>query len=150
MATWTDIGDTFLEPGKPVRSVDGLALRDNPIAITEGAAGAPKIVNAAVTNGTLGAEKFQTGTAERDWVLARCSGASVGALGTYALLRIDAGGALSPGSTIAGSDLAYVNAEGVATGVPPDRPSGTWRVMGYVEASTEPSPNRTTVFLRIS
>lgn len=43
MATWTNIGDTFLEPGKPVRSVDGLALRDNPIAIAEGAAGAPKI-----------------------------------------------------------------------------------------------------------
>lgn len=43
MATWTDIDDSRLEPGKPIRSVDGLALRDNPIAIAEGAEGAPKV-----------------------------------------------------------------------------------------------------------
>lgn len=29
MATWTNISDTVLEPGKPARSVDALALRDN-------------------------------------------------------------------------------------------------------------------------
>ena len=29
MATWTDITDAALEPGKPARSVDALALRDN-------------------------------------------------------------------------------------------------------------------------
>ena len=29
MATWTNIPDTVLEPGKPARSVDALALRDN-------------------------------------------------------------------------------------------------------------------------
>jgi len=43
MATWTEVDDTRLEPGKPARSVDGLALRDNPIAIAEGAAGAPRV-----------------------------------------------------------------------------------------------------------
>lgn len=43
MATWTNIPDSVLEPGKPARSVDALALRDNPIAIAEGAAGAPKV-----------------------------------------------------------------------------------------------------------
>lgn len=43
MATWTTVPDASLEPGKPIRSIDVLALRDNPIAITEGAAGAPKI-----------------------------------------------------------------------------------------------------------
>lgn len=47
MATWTTITDAALEPGKPIRSVDGLALRDNAIAITEGASGAPKIRAAA-------------------------------------------------------------------------------------------------------
>ena len=41
MATWTNISDTVLEPGKPARSIDALALRDNPIAIAERAAGAP-------------------------------------------------------------------------------------------------------------
>lgn len=149
MATWTNISDTFLEPGKPVRSVDGLALRDNPIAITEGAAGAPRIVNAAVTNGTLGAEKFQTGTAERDWVLARCAAASVGSVGTYALLKAEGISSLAPGDTAAGSALDYASAAGT-TEVSPTSPPGTWRAMGFTEGSAEPVTNRTTVFLRIS
>jgi len=47
MADWTTIPDSSIEPGKPIRSIDGLALRDNPIAIAEGAAGAPRIVGRA-------------------------------------------------------------------------------------------------------
>jgi len=43
MADWTTIPDSSIEPGKPIRSIDGLALRDNPIAIAEGAVGAPRI-----------------------------------------------------------------------------------------------------------
>ena len=39
--TWTEIADTALEQGKPVRSVDTLALRDNPKAIANRATGAP-------------------------------------------------------------------------------------------------------------
>ena len=53
MADWTNIANTALQPGAPVRSIDGVALRDNPIAIAEGAAGAPRIVNAAITNRTI-------------------------------------------------------------------------------------------------
>jgi len=55
MATWTNIANTSLEPGSPARSVDAFALRDNPIAIAEGAAGAPRIAGqqgpAVQTNG---------------------------------------------------------------------------------------------------
>src|SRR5690625_681253 len=55
MATWTDIPDSVLEPGKPIRSVDALALRDNAIAIAEGAPNAPRIAGqqgpAVFTNG---------------------------------------------------------------------------------------------------
>lgn len=47
MADWTSIPDSSIEPGKPIRSIDGLALRDNPIAISEGASGAPRIVGKA-------------------------------------------------------------------------------------------------------
>lgn len=43
MATWTTLPDSALEPGKPIRSIDALALRDNPVAIIEGESGAPKI-----------------------------------------------------------------------------------------------------------
>ena len=45
MADWTDITDARLEPGKPARSIEALALRDNPIAIAEGAEGAPRLTN---------------------------------------------------------------------------------------------------------
>lgn len=47
MTTWTAIDNARLEPGKPARSVDALALRDNPIAIAEGASGAPRVSQAA-------------------------------------------------------------------------------------------------------
>ncbi len=43
MAVWTDIPTGALEPGKPARSVDAIALRDNPVAMAEGAPGAPRI-----------------------------------------------------------------------------------------------------------
>ena len=48
MTTWTAIPDTSLDPGKPARSIDAKALRDNPIAIAEGATGAPKVRTAAL------------------------------------------------------------------------------------------------------
>ena len=47
MATWTNIPDAVLEPGKPARSVDALALRDNAIAIARGADNAPRILGKA-------------------------------------------------------------------------------------------------------
>lgn len=156
MADWTDISTTVLEPGKPIRSVDGIALRDNIIAITEGASGAPRVQNAAmgsdsvdnanVVNGTLGAEKFQTGNSERDWVLARTSDASVGAVGTYAFLRATAG-EKEAGETESGSNLEYSNASGNIND--PAGPSGTWRCMGSTNNPTG-DDTRTTLFLRIS
>ena len=54
MADWTTIPDSSIEPGKPIRSIDGLALRDNPIAIAEGAAGAPRILLSAFERLTAG------------------------------------------------------------------------------------------------
>ena len=54
MADWTTIPDASLEPGKPIRSVDGLTLRDNPVAIAEGAAGAPRIQTSALAPPTAG------------------------------------------------------------------------------------------------
>lgn len=47
MTTFTTIPNASLEPGKPIRSIDGLALRDNPIAMFEGDASAPRIVGKA-------------------------------------------------------------------------------------------------------
>ena len=148
MATWTTITNTALEPGKPIRSVDGLALRDNVTALAEGAAGAPGIASAAlidypwgnedIRNSTLGAEKFQTGTTERNWVMERTSNAAGGAVGTYAFLK-----AITPvgfNDNISASVLTPSDSENNSIG----SVSGTWKCMGAVSA------NNSTEFLRIS
>lgn len=54
MADWTDIADSVLEVGKPIRSIDHFALRDNITALAEGATGAPDILNAAIPAVTAG------------------------------------------------------------------------------------------------
>lgn len=104
MTTYTAIPDASLEPGKPARSVDAILLRDNPIAITEGAAGAPRIEFAAMSHA-----------------------GAVGAVGTWAFLKLTSGTAVA-GDTRAGSILRYsdnINASG-------GTPSGTWRCMGII------------------
>lgn len=47
MTDWTTIPNDVIEAGKPGRAVDGRALRDNPVAIAEGAPGAPGISSTA-------------------------------------------------------------------------------------------------------
>jgi hypothetical protein len=156
MATWTTIPDSSLEPGKPIRAIDGLALRDNPIAISEGQSGAPKIVDAA-----LSTTATNTG---RDWVLARTALAEVGAVGTYAFA--ESTGYLTFGSTRAGSSLRSAaitllvanaglgsfaggyGAIGFDTTL-----SGTWRCMGCVNNITEATSGAdrsASLWLRIS
>lgn len=52
MADWTTITETATDPDAPVTSSLLKALRDNPIAIAEGASGAPKIVRSALKTAT--------------------------------------------------------------------------------------------------
>ena len=54
MASWTSIPDSSLDPDAPVTSELAYAWRDNPIAITEGASGAPRIQQAAMMDPTAG------------------------------------------------------------------------------------------------
>ena len=157
MATWTNIANTSLEPGSPARSVDAFALRDNPIAIAQGAAGAPRIQTNAIQNSAVTADKLATGermtTAN---VLARTASASTGAVGTYAFLgRSGTNIAISAGSTVAGSNLRYLgvnvaaSAASLSTGsTVGGTPSGTWRAMGHCQNSDV--SRATTVWLRIS
>jgi hypothetical protein len=151
MSTWTTISDTVLEPGKPIRSVDALALRDNPVAIAGGASGAPRIDAAAL----------KTGNPERDWVLARTAGASVGAVGTYVVATIFNTSVIQ-GSTFAGSSLRIAGIRGqdginpandgtTASFHNPGTPlTGTWRAMGRVNSNSGTNAQRLTLFLRIS
>lgn len=49
MADWTTLADSQLDPDAPLTSELAYAWRDNPIAIAEGAAGAPKVVGQALS-----------------------------------------------------------------------------------------------------
>ena len=160
MAEWTSIADELLEPGRPIRSVDGLALRDNPIAIAEGAAGAPRIVNNAVTNGTLGAEKFQSGATETNWVLGRTANASAHAVGTYMNLLYESTTEINPGSTVSGSNLYWISGITrdefpISSGIQAsngNQVSGTWRYMGHYRIAYDISAGKRPagLFLRIA
>lgn len=163
---WTNIPDDVLEPGKPIRSVDAIALRDNPIALAQGLPGAPRIQTPAIQDASVTAIKLATGTPELDWVLNRTAGAAVGAVGTYAFLRPTLTTDYAAGATLSGSSLRYSSAitdaiggtGGVAVSLDGGTPSGTWRCMGdrRVRASNESghrissSSSAATLWLRIS
>jgi len=169
MATWTNIPDGNLEPGDPIRSVDIIAIRDNPIAITEGASGAPKIQTAAITDANVTTAKLET--AERmntTNVLNATAGLTAGGVGTYAFLRHTTNADYAFGDTLAGSSLepagigvdgwiSYTTASGDAANTvgitQSSARSGTWRCLG-VGSNFQPtafSPIRTaSVWLRIS
>lgn len=78
-------------------------------------------------------------------VLAATAGASVGAVGTYALLRIRNTN-LSPGGTVASSSNSrYANASGGESSLT----SGTWRCMGTIYTGGT-ADDQVTLFLRIA
>ena len=62
MTAYTTIPDTDIAQDKPIKAETGLALRDNPIAISEGAAGAPLIQRAAIQNSAVDSTKLNLGT----------------------------------------------------------------------------------------
>jgi len=144
MTTYTAIPDASLEPGKPARAVDAILLRDNPIAITEGASGAPKNQTASYTDLSVTTPKIDDGAITL--VKTQHNGA-VGAIGTWGFFHKTTAGAITPGSTIAGSSLDYTSALTQTT----TSPSGTWRCMGYTTGGGGGvDANQNTLFLRIS
>lgn len=50
MSTWTDIPHQNIEPEKPIRAMDIWAISENIKALSEGADGAPRIINKAFSN----------------------------------------------------------------------------------------------------
>jgi hypothetical protein len=142
MTDWTLLSNTAVGVGGLPSGATVTALRDNPIAIAEGAPGAPRITNAAFDNGVIGAEKFQVGTTETDWVSGRIIAQGVGAVGSYASAFIFFPGStdVPVGGTKAGSALRYENDE-----VPYVALLGTWRCMARSTISSG-----ATLWLRIS
>jgi len=96
-------------------------------------------------------------------VLSLIAGASVGAVGTYAMMmRVSSLATNNPGDTIAGSDLRYSGLQadgssGVGGGSATSAgyysgvvPSGTWRCMGYSNYGGTSATQPVTVWLRIA
>lgn len=141
MADWTVITDAQLDPDAPLTSDLAYAWRDNPIAIAEGASGAPRIVDAA-----LGTTPTTTGAS---WIRQRLALAAAGTIGTYAFLRTTVAGGYTVGNTLSGASLAYTSANGNTGG----SPSGTWLCCGSaISGETAPSsnPSASTLWLRVS
>jgi hypothetical protein len=100
MADWTNVADATLEPGKPIRAIDARALRENPIAIAEGAAGAPRIAGqsgpavqtAGLFDGAVTNAKLQPPIAGTNNIIASIGDFSVGSNFTnYILTNVVAG-----------------------------------------------------------
>jgi hypothetical protein len=147
---WTNIDNALVSVGALPFATTIQALRDNPIAIANGDAGAPKVQNAGLA--TINAAILATDAAMVNFVLARTAGASVGAVGTYATLRINPDGSTNEGGTRAGSDLRYSDGSGSLLG---GTPSGTWMAMGRASTATigfDPPVTtfRATTWLRIA
>ena len=112
MADWTNLPNQAVGVGGLPSGTTVTALRDNPVAIAEGAAGAPRIEDAALDTTVT--------NAGRDWVAARIVGAAAGAVGTYVFAwRNSTATPPAFGGTVAGSELrpaGFTSAGGVRFG----------------------------------
>lgn len=145
MATYTDIPTANLEPGKPIRSIDIIALRDNLIAALGGANGAPRVATAAINNGAVTDAKITDMNASK--LTGTINGARIptghGSVGTYAFVIPRLTGSASNvgwGGTVSGSRIApsgVINIQSGSTAADELKHnssttalSGTWRIMG--------------------
>jgi hypothetical protein len=134
MATWTTIPDSSLEPGKPIRSIDALALRDNPVAIAEGASGAPAIALVAIDDALASQEHLGLGTITVAWNTTTTNVASNGTI-SGASLRFLSAAVSSATSATAGAphpDQFFMITSASSTFPTSNTTamSGTWRNIG--------------------
>jgi len=140
MTDYTDIALSALLPGEPWTSGKALAVYENPIAIAEGAVGAPRIDFAAMN------EWFSTAGAIGTYVFARSTTASDVAFGATR-----AGSALVPTGAITGFLSLISGANGplqmLASG---SALSGSWQCMGVYDhiltAAADDPPQDVDVF----
>lgn len=117
MADYNIINDTETDPEAPLRSSLFKRMVANPIAIAEGAGGAPRIEDAALDS---------TVTSDGEtWVADRMIARTHGGVGTLAFATRT--GAVAFGSSVLGSSLTPCNAAGTPSGSPL---TGTWRCLG--------------------
>ena len=149
MATYTAIPDSAVDPDSPLTSELVTALRDNPIAIAEGAAGAPSLAegyaNSAAAGG-VGSYIFAVLDYTND--SERVAGDTVsGAQLTPVGIRSETA---NPGATPAEFTTGEIIAEFNGASPPAGTLSGTWRCMGYAFTDDDSvTVYATTLWLRI-
>lgn len=126
MPDYVPIVDDSIQPDAPLTADLMFRMRDNPLAIAEGATGAPRIQREAM------------GT----WI------SSAGGVGTLAFAKhTDNTNSYAFGDTISGGNLAPSNAAGDGGG----SLSGTWRCLGVANSwLTGSEPRGTTLWVRVS
>lgn len=139
MADWTNITDTQVDPDAPLTSELAYAWRDNPIAIAEGAAGAPRIRDAA-----MGTTVTAAGSA---WVRLRIAAGLVNQVGTFVIAFTGTGSTQSYGDTVSGSSLTPASVGGVGDGSV--SLTGTWMCLGYSDGSVT-TQQRTTLWVKVA
>lgn len=140
MADWFPITDASISPDAPLTSELAFAWRDNPIAIAEGAAGAPRIADAALLTGPATA-------AGVTWVGRRMAFTTQAQIGGQVFARYNGIGSVAYSATVDGSTLTATDAAGTGSGF--NMPSGsTWRCLGAVTSGT--NQERTTMWIRIA
>lgn len=113
MTDWTALTDAELTSGKPALQTQGRAFRDNPIAIAEGAPGAPKVSYTALSDFAAGSVLLAASNAEVgpfSTSLAKVKEISVPRGGTFTV-SFD----IAPGGGGNTSGRIYVNGSAVGT-----------------------------------
>lgn len=148
MADYIAQPDTAVDPDAPVTSDLMYALRDNPIAMFEGASGAPRLADAAL-NPTLAA----VDAVGILWVGRRAAAAAwnaVGSVVTGVVGNINAPGntPVNPGEVVAGSSIRATNSLGAASTF---TLPGSWECVGFIPNRNQTTdPERTTTWKRVS
>ena len=120
MADWTELDTDTLLPGEPLTSAKALAFYENPIAMAEGASGAPSLyvgLAAKLVAGGLGSLVFAYST-----------GGDVAFGGTVAGSALRPVGAARSVGEINGPSVVAVLASGSAL-------TGTWTCLGYFDST---------------
>jgi hypothetical protein len=112
--SWTNIPNANLAIGAPIRSIDQLALRDNPIAIAEGATGAPRVRAEALNGGQSGSAPI---FAARAWVNFNGTGVvAIRASGNVSSITDNGTGDYTVNFTTAMPDANYSTVSGMTIG----------------------------------
>jgi hypothetical protein len=98
MTAYVAITEAETDPEAPLTSVLAKKWRDNPIAITEGATGAPKIQRAAVQDAAINRVKLSTGTNSASWSTGSGGGSGTILLDAYSFF---------PATTVSSSSLTF-------------------------------------------